>query len=288
VSELILHDSIVVILDEIRGWYMKTMYVLLVLLSIFPFFSNEKKPVIVLSQEQKIKHELESVVFLQKAGMLRPQDHSFYFRTDDEWTGFSTIFLGYRYGVNEYFNIAFEGGAGLPQVYLANLLLHFKIFESKNRYFFLGTRIRMGYKYQDADPVMFVKNDNNDMGYMGLGKDYLTIEDRHSFYFATDLTAAVRFGKYRDHSFYYTIYPKVDFNLQKPEVWVLFAPIMFGYEARFGRYMEWTFAVEAGYSFPLPWGSIPDGKWINFPSLANVSLNYRFGDTFYYNTIIEK
>jgi hypothetical protein len=56
---------------------------------------------------------------------------------------------------------------------------------------------------------------------------------------------------------------------------------MIGYEVRFGQNMEWSFATEAGYTFPIPWGSIPDGEWINFPSLANISVNYRFGDKFY-------
>ena len=35
-----------------------------------------------------------------------------YFRTDDEWTGFSTIALGYRFAPAEYFNFAIEGGVG--------------------------------------------------------------------------------------------------------------------------------------------------------------------------------
>ncbi len=231
-------------------------------------------------EKEKTLYENQNPVFLQKGGMLFGGDHSFYFRTDDEWTGFSTVFLGYRFGVNEFFNIGFEGGVGLPQIYLVNLILHFKLFETDNKVFFLGLRARIGYNYQNTEQFMFV----GDMGYMGLGVDYYNIKDRHGFYFATDLTAAVRFGRYKSQAFYYTIFPKVDFDLRTGKAKVLFSPVMAGYEVRWGIKMEWSFAVETGYAFPIPWGSIPDGEWINFPSLANVSVNYRFGgpsDRFY-------
>ncbi|HOV14673.1 MAG TPA: hypothetical protein PK771_10345 [Spirochaetota bacterium] len=231
--------------------------------------------------DAKLKHENEYPVFSQKGGMLRPLDHSFYFRTDDEWTGFSTIYLGYRFAPAEYFNFAIEGGVGLPQLYQANILLHFKIYETPNKFFFMGLRARGGYMYRHADKSMFFVGVNNESGYMGFGKDYYTIENRHSIYFATDLTVALRFGKYKEQCVYYTIYPKFDFDLFGGPTYILFAPVMTGYEVRFGKFMEWSFAAEFGYAFPLPWGSVPDGKWINFPSLANVGLHYRFGDKFY-------
>jgi len=226
-------------------------------------------------ESKKVAYEKNNPVFLQKGGMLRPLSHSFYFRTDDEWTGFSTIFLGYRFAPNEYFNFSIEGGIGLPQLYMANVLLHFKIFETSNRIFFLGLRARFGYKYQHVEDFMNIRDkDGVNLGYLGFGQNYLTIQDKHSLYFATDLTAAVRFGRMQAQCVYYTIFPKVDFNLRTGDADVLFSPVMIGYEVRFGRYMEWSFAVEGGYAFPLPWGSIPDGEWINFPSLANVSVNY--------------
>lgn len=226
-------------------------------------------------ESKKVVYEKNNPVFLQKGGMLRPLSHSFYFRTDDEWTGFSTIFLGYRFAPNEYFNFSIEGGVGLPQLYMANILLHFKLFETENRIFFLGLRARFGYKYQHTEDFMNIRDkDGVNLGYLGFGDKYLTIQDKHSLYFATDLTAAIRFGRLQAQSVYYTIFPKVDFNLRTGDADVLFSPVMIGYEVRFGRYMEWSFAVEGGYAFPLPWGSIPDGEWINFPSLANVSVNY--------------
>jgi hypothetical protein len=234
-------------------------------------------------EKERVIYDNEHPVFLQKGGMLRQMSHSFYFRTDDEWTGFSTVFLGYRFGVTDYFNIAVEGGAGLPQVYIASIILHFKIFESNNKLFFIGLRGRMGYKFQNAEKFMFaVDKDGNDTGYLGFGKNYLTIQNRHSFYIAPDLTIAFRFGRTRNNCLYYTIFPKVDFNLaEASRPYVFFCPVMIGYEARFGQDSGWSFAAEAGYTFPLPWGSVPDGEWVNFPSLANVSVNYRFGDKNY-------
>lgn len=242
------------------------------------------------TEKAKYLHENENPVFLQKGGMLRSLDHSFYLRTDDEWTGFSTLFFGYRFGVTEYFNFAFEGGIGLPQVYIASTLLHFKIYETPKKFFFIGLRGRIGYKFQNAEKSLFIydKNTGKSLGYLGLGKNYLTIQNRHCLYFATDLTIAFRLGRLKNICLYYTIFPKFDFDLQGKQTYVLFSPVMVGYEVRFGNRMDWTFAVEAGYTFPLPWGSIPDGEWINFPSLANVSLNYRFGDKFYWKKNIEK
>jgi hypothetical protein len=245
-------------------------------------FSYKKTHGILELERTRVIHENEYPVFSQKGGMLRPGDHSFYFKTDDEWTGFSTIFLGYRFGVAEYFNIAVEGGAGLPQVYIGSIILHLKLYESPGKSLFVGLRGRLGYKYQNAESFMFTNNSTGEsLGYLGLGKNYLTIINRHSFYFAADLTIAARFGRLKAQAVYYSIYPKVDFDLLGGQTYVMFCPGMIGYEVRFGNKMEWSFAVEGGYSFPVPWGSIPDGKWINFPSLANVSVNYRFGDNYY-------
>jgi hypothetical protein len=240
---------------------------------------NEEKNILL---KAKIKYENDYPVFSQKGGMLRPGDHSFYFRTDDEWTGFSTLFLGYRYAVTDYFNIAVEGGAGLPQVYIASVILHFKIYETPDKYFFLGMRERIGYKFQNAESIMFFHDSQgNDTGYLGLGKDYLTISYRNSLYVASDLTASVRFGNMKQNCIYYSIFPKVDFDLAGGPTYVFFCPGMLGYEIRFGNKMEWSFAAEAGYTMPLPWKSVPDGKWVNFPSIANVGVHYRFGDKFY-------
>ena len=236
---------------------------------------SEKGRELIKYEKERVDYESKNPVFSQKGGMLRALSHSFYFRTDDELTGFSTIFLGYRFAPSDYFNFSVEGGIGLPQLYLANILLHIKIYETKNKIFFLGLRARIGYKYQHSEDFMFMKDkDGNDTGYMGLGKDYLTITDRHSIYFATDITVAWRFGRLKAQTIYYTIFPKIDLSLTENDIDVLFCQIMLGYEVRFGRWMEWSFEVEGGYTFPLPWGIIPDGKWINFPSLANVSVNY--------------
>lgn len=246
-------------------------------------YSYNKTHGVLALEKAKYEYENDYPVFSQKGGMLRPLDHSFYFRTDDEWTGFSTIFLGYRFAPAEYFNFSIEGGIGLPQLYIASVILHLKMYENPNKMFFMGLRGRIGYKYQHADAVMFSydADTGESLGYMGLGRDYLTIQNRHSFYFAVDFTVALRFGRLKNHCLYYTIFPKVDFNLQGGMPHILFCPVMAGYEVRFGPRMDWSFAVEAGYTFPIPWNSVPHGEWINFPSLANVSVNFRFGDKFY-------
>lgn len=225
--------------------------------------------------QDMIKHEKENPVFAQKGGMLRVGEHSFYLRTNDEWTGFSTIIIGYRYGVSKAFNIALEGGVSpIPYVFLGALVLHFKLFETKNKLFFLGMRMRFGYKYQEHTDAMWESILNV--------KNYLGVK-RNGLYFAADLTAAFRFGKMNQYCFYYSIYPRFDFDFFDKEypIYILFSPVMIGFEIRYGRQMRWSFAIESGYTFPIPWNGVPAGKWVNFPSLANVSFNYRFGDKFY-------
>jgi len=235
-------------------------------------------------EEAKIKHERENPAFCQKGGMMRVGEHSFYLRTNDEWTGFSTIYFGYRYAVSKAFNIAVEGGISpLPHVYIAAVLLHFKLFETPNKLFFMGMRIRFGYRYQDSDFSQgFWPN--------VVGQNYLTLR-RNGFYLATDFTVALRFGKHRGLCIYYTIYPRIDIDLIDIEnmAYFLFCPIMVGFEVRFPRkQFRWSFAVEAGYTFPIPLDAIPQGRWVNFPSLANISINYRFGDKFYSKKNLEK
>ncbi len=209
-----------------------------------------------------------SPAFMQKGGMMHLGEHSLYLRTNDEWTGFSTFYIGYRYGVSEFFNIGFEIAASpIPHVYLIGLQLNFKFYESPNKLFFFGLRTRTGYKFQDSD-----------FSSWGEGwQDYLTLK-RNGIYLALDFTVALRFGKDRQFSLYYTIYPRFDFDFVDTEnpVYFLFSPIMLGFEVRFGKEQRWSFAIEAGYTFPLPWDSIEPGKWVNFPSLANMGLYYRW------------
>jgi hypothetical protein len=225
-------------------------------------------------KEAQKAHENNNPVFMQKGGMMRTGEHAFYIRTNDEWTGFTTLLTGYRYAPNEYFNIAVEGGASvIPHVYIAAAVFHFKIFESPKKLFFLGLRQHLGYKYQDSDFSTWT----------WLGDNYLTLK-RNGFYLISDLTASFRFGPYRRFAVYYTVYPRLDFdffNLKEP-VYFLFSPGMLGFEVRFPKNnFAWSFAAEAGYTMPIPLNGVPAGKWVNFPSLANISFNYRFGDKFY-------
>ena len=116
-----------------------------------------------------------------------------------------------------------------------------------------------------------------------VGEQYLTLR-RNGFYLATDLTVALRFGKHRGLCIYYTIYPKIDIDLVDLEdkVHFLLCPIMVGFEVRFPRKtFRWSFAIEAGYAFPVPLTAIARGRWVNFPSLGNITFSYRFGDKFY-------
>ena len=222
-------------------------------------------------KEAQKEYESNHPVFMQKGGMMRQGEHAFYIRTDDEWTGFSTILAGYRFGATDYFNIGVEGGASvIPNVYIAAVLLYFKFFETDNKFFFFGMRQQIGYKYQDSD-------------FTGILNNYLVLK-RNGFYLISDLTASFRFGPYRRFAIYYSIYPRLDFDFfnQSAPIYFLFSPVMLGFEVRFPKKaFGWSFACESGYTFPIPWNSIPTAKWVNFPSLLNVSFNYRFGDKFY-------
>lgn len=210
------------------------------------------------------------VPFSQKGGMLLPKEHSVYLRTNDEWTGFSTFFLGYRYALSDWVNIAAEGGiSAIPHVYLGALLLYLKLYESPDGFLFIGARTRTGYRYQDSD---FSGDGWSNI----VGDNYLVLK-RNGMYFALDLTVALRFGYQRRSAVYYTLYPRfdVDFVDENDRIQLLFSPGMLGYEFRFKRNQQWSFAVEAGYAFPLPWDSIPAGQWVNFPCLANLGFYYR-------------
>ena len=213
----------------------------------------------------------DPVVFSQKGGMLVRDENQVYLRTNDEWTGFSTFYVGYRRGLTDIVNPAVEIAASpIPHVYLANLLLYFKLYESPNKRLFIGARTRTGYRYQDSD-------------FSGkkweriVNKNYLTLK-RNGLLLALDLTVALRLGEQRRFAIYYTLYPRIDIDFvdNDDRVHVLFAPVVLGYEYRFRRHRMWSFAIEAGYAFPLPFDSIPKGRWVNFPSLANIGIYYRF------------
>jgi len=168
-------------------------------------------------------------------------------------------------------NISVEGAASLiPHVYLGSLLVYFKIFESRDGFFFIGARTRSGYRYQDSDF-------SDEKWHNIVGENYLVLK-RNGMFFALDLTIALRFGSDRRVALYYSIYPRfdVDFVDDDDRVQLLFSPIVLGCEFRFRRNQNWSFAIEAGYAFPVPWDSIPAGKWVNFPSLANFGFYRRF------------
>ena len=107
--------------------------------------------------------------------------------------------------------------------------------------------------------------------------NYLTLK-RNGMLLALDLTLSLRFGAERRFSLYYTIYPRVDIDFadENDRVYFLFSPVVIGYELRFKKNRMMSFAIEAGYAFPIPFDSIPKGKWVNFPSLANMGFYYRF------------
>ncbi|MCP4602971.1 MAG: hypothetical protein GY847_21055 [Proteobacteria bacterium] len=210
-------------------------------------------------------------VFSQKGGMLETGNHSVYLRTNDEWTGFSTLYLGYRYGFSDFFNLAVEGAASpIPHVYIGSVLLYFRNYESSSKSLFFGTRTRLGYRYQDSDF-------SGDKWVNIVGENYLTLK-RNGVFFAVDLTIAYRPGKVKRHALYYSVYPRIDVDFVDNEerVHFLFSPVVLGYEYRFRRNPNFSFAIETGYAFPIPWNSIEEGRWVNFPSLGNIGFYFRW------------
>ena len=223
------------------------------------------------ARDRPVHQRMGDLVFSQKGGMLLPGEHSVFLRTNDEWTGFSTFYLGYRYALNDWFNLGFEAAASpLPHVYLGSFLMHFKLFESKSGLVFIGAKTHMGYRYQDSDF-------SSDKWTGIVGNDYLVLK-RNGMIFMLDLTVALRFGDFRRFAFYYTIYPRVDVDFvdENDRSQLMFSPGMIGFEFRFRKNPMWSFAAEMGYTMPLPFDSIPKGKWVNFPSLGNMGFYYRF------------
>lgn len=220
---------------------------------------------------ETVHPRMGDLVFSQKGGMLLPGEHSVFLRTNDEWTGFSTAYLGYRYAFCNWFNMGFEAAASpIPHVYLASFLMHFKLFESRSGLVFIGAKTHMGYRYQDSD--------FSTEQWTGIvGENYL-VAKRNGMFFVLDLTVALRFGDFRRFAFYYSIYPRVDVDFVdgSDRSQLMFSPGMVGFEFRFRKNPLWSFAVEAGYTMPLPYSSIPEGEWVNFPSLGNMGFYYRF------------
>ena len=218
-----------------------------------------------------------SPVFSQKAGMIETGTHSFYARTNDEFTSFSTLLIGYRYGLSDYFHIGVEAGVGI-QTYLGSLITHIKLFESKNHRFFIGLRTRTGFKYQQTELSFKVQDESNPGG----PNDIIIDEDRLGISLAPDLTFAIRLGDDKRVALYYTLYPMFDFELRGGPTEIMFAPVHLGFEVRFKRNPSWSFALDMGFFFPL--NDIPLENYVNmpkfnqiaFPNLANMGLYYRF------------
>ncbi len=199
----------------------------------------------------------DDVYFSQKGGMHPVGSHSFYFRTNDEFTGFSTLLLGYRYGLSEYFQFAIEGGVGI-NTYLASIVLHLKLYESDSNFLFIGLRSRNGFKYQNV--------------FIRLGNAVLD-DNRLGFFTAFDLTFALRLGSDKRFALYYSLYPMFDFDITGQPTEIYFSPIHLGYEVRFRKNPKWSFAIEAGYFFAV--NDVPDTSWFNFPNLGNMGFYYR-------------
>jgi hypothetical protein len=201
----------------------------------------------------------DSPSFSQKGGMLPEGSHSFYLRTNDEFTSFSTFLAGYRYGLTNFFQLAVEGGVGIG-VYIGAVVFHFKIYESPNRFFFIGFRSRNGFKYQDT--------------YINFGNNNVLDDERLGFYFGQDLTFALRFGDNGKMAVYYTLYTLIDTDVQDGPPEVYLSPVHIGFEVRFGKRDRWSFAIETGYFFPI--NDVADTSWVNFPNLGNMGLYYSF------------
>lgn len=195
-------------------------------------------------------------VFHQKGGMLNKGQWSFYFRTNDEYTSFSTLLLGFRLGHNKWFQTAYEGGLGIS-TYLFNYLMYFRVYSSKNDRFFAGLRLRSGYKWQSTD-IDWFENDH-------------IKTRRSSLYTAPELTFSFRVGKEKRHSIFLTTYFRFDYSFLKRQgyspwnIWA--APVHLGYEFRFKKHKNWSFAFDTG--FYLPVNDIHPDEWINFPNLLN-------------------
>jgi hypothetical protein len=192
--------------------------------------------------------------FSQKGGMLPEGAIQFYLRTDDQFTSFSTLMVGIRYGLFDRFQVALETGAGIG-VFLVAALTYTEIYETPDRSMFYGLRTITGFKWQDT-LIRFTKAVLDD--------------ERTGFYIQTDLTAALRLGEKKNQLIYYSLYPLFDIDVTGRPVEIYFSPVHFGYEVAFNP--EWSFAIEAGYFFPL--NDVPKTSYFNFPDLANMGLYY--------------
>jgi len=199
--------------------------------------------------------------FSQKGGMINKGEISTYLRTNDEYTSFSTFLLGFRFAKSDKIQSAFEAGAGID-VFLANYLVYFRLFNSKSDKLFIGLRLRSGFKNQKTK-ITF-KNSKFDID-----------TDRTSIYTAPEFTFAIRFGERKQHALYYTTYFRFDYSSKhKKELEIFFSPIHLGYEKRYGKNEEWNFAFESGIYFPI--NGVPDSEWVNFPNLFNFGIYRRF------------
>jgi hypothetical protein len=209
----------------------------------------------------------EEFSFSQKGGMIPEGAFQIYLRTNDEFTGFSTFLVGFRYGWFEKFQVGAEVGVGI-KVYLAGIVTYTEFYESDNRRFFTGLRTRTGFKYQNTR--------------IKLGNALLD-DNRVGFYIATDFTAALRLGDDLRRVIYYTFYPFFDIDVRGYPIEIYLSPVHLGFESVFKRNHNWSFAYEAGLFFPLndvPETSYfyihPNAKGLAFPNLGNIGFYYTF------------
>ncbi len=199
------------------------------------------------------------IPFAHRSGMLLPGECTLYLRSNDEFTSFSTIMVGTRRGISPWFQPAFELGGGIGVV-LLKLVFHVKIYESPGGLLFVGLRNRAGLKFQDT--------------YLGFRTGAFDL-DRDSFYDAPELDIALRFGKQRWFSIYYSFYARFDADLHGGRTYVFLAPFHVGIEFRFIKHPCTSFQIDGGFYIPL--NDVPRKAWVNFPNLGNFGFYRRFG-----------
>jgi hypothetical protein len=199
--------------------------------------------------------------FVEKGGMMNKNEHAFILYADGAFLP-PAIMLGYRYGINYWWEIGFDAGGdyGLFQALFHTKMEMFKT--RKTELFFWALQLKFGYKYHKFE----------------LNKD--NYFDDKSLVLQLDNSLAIRLGKKRDKVLYYDTLFYVDIDLHSPRRQTDFyiGPVILGYEMMIGKFL--SFFIEAGWIISLNGMETDKGLYYDgdsFP-VGKIGIAFRTGE----------
>jgi hypothetical protein len=170
--------------------------------------------------------------FLSPGGVLPDDRVAFFVEGDTELPGYPAVILGVRRGAMGWLDYGVEAG-GIDTVFVLRAHGKARIWESEDRAFFVGGRLRVEFKHQ-----------------LQVFSDFPTLDD-HGFTVVPEVSVGWRFGEQREHAVYYAAFYYLDIDVRRghdPQHYLMLG--MLGYEHRFAfglhLFADASFGLEVG------------------------------------------